>query len=102
MRKVMRHRKTGQIIVRVAYGTTNMDGHKLNSFPVAKIADMDLAGLHQATRFILTEMKWAPWDSRFFRCLEGMQTPVLGRLSDAKTYELATQMRMLEAKLGPL
>lgn len=102
MRRVIRHKTTQEILVRVAYGTTNMAGPDYKSFPIVKPADMDLAGLHQATRFDLTDMKWARWDSRFFRCLEGMQTPVMGRLSEQKVFELATQMKMLEARLGPL
>ncbi len=87
-------------MVRVAYGTTNMDGRPLHSFPIVMPADMDLAGLHQATRFVLTDMKWAHWDNRFFRCIGGRPTPVIGRLSDAKIAELASQVKMLEERLG--
>lgn len=101
MRRVARHKDTGVIYVEVVMGTSRALRPDIRIFPIVQIADMDVAGLRYATYFNLIDRLWKPWDSRFFRCLNGSPTPVIGKLPQHKVFELATQMKTLEKAFIP-
>lgn len=71
----------GEPEVKVMYGTSKFD-HKLHKYDmfVAKLADMNEAGLSQATRFRFDRWLWLPWCEEFFEARKGYPTPVIGSL----------------------
>lgn len=80
----IRHRATGEIACRVAYGTTQniTRGHPRDAI-VANLGDMNAAGLQHPTRFVTAQgaaMAILPWNAQFFRPWTGHKSPVLGLL----------------------
>ncbi len=67
--------------VEIVYGTSQLR-QRDNPYDlyVQHLADMNTAGLHQATRFDLGRRLWVPWSREFFIARNGYTTPVIGHL----------------------
>src|SRR5260370_20162271 len=89
IRRVMRN-PTGQIVVEVAYGTSNLklDRSIPHQLIISHRKDLEEAGLNRATRFDLTLTKILPWSGGFFAELKGGSGPIIGRLSAVKRLDL--------------
>jgi hypothetical protein len=91
---VLRRASTGEVAVRVAYGTKNLKlMHREHlDLIIQNASDMRLMGLAVATRFDLDHVALLPWTDTFFGCWSGYQTPVIGSLTQEYAKELAWLM----------
>jgi hypothetical protein len=75
----------GIVYVDVVYATTQkMTPIKIGEFIVDSMRDTaasKAAGLVQTTKFILTRHAELAYNSQFFSCAQGRQSPLLGRFS---------------------
>ena len=70
--------------IRAVYGTSNLKIGKrpLDFYVRGKLAELDICGLFQTTRFDMDRRLWVPWAEEFFACPSpDYQTPVMGHLS---------------------
>jgi hypothetical protein len=89
VRRVMRNLK-GQIVVEVAYGTSNLklDRSIPHQLIISHRRDLEEAGLDRPTRFDLTLTKILPWCGEFFGELKKGNGAIIGRLSAVKRLDL--------------
>ena len=91
---IFRDRITQATFCEVAYGTTNLKfpqrGHL--DLIIQNAADLNLIGLHRATRFDLDKANVAilPWSAEFFDCWPGFPSPYIGTLTEEYLKELAS------------
>lgn len=87
--------------VTVVYGTSkNPYQTDLASFSIVTLAEMNVCGLKQATRFDLSRTLTLPWAREFFDCLAGKPTPIIGHMPDYEIRKLQTQIAYLEQMLS--
>ena len=68
--------------VQVIYGTTNLKRmQRRGDFYVTNVAEMDICGLNQATRFDMDRIGWIPWADEWFETLPTYSSPIIGHLS---------------------
>ena len=81
---------TGQIVVEVAYGTSNLklDRSIPHQMIISHRRDLEEAGLDRPTRFDLTLTKILPWCGEFFGELKKGNGAIIGRLSAVKRLDL--------------
>lgn len=86
--------------VEVAYGTSaDPFARGFQNFAVTNTGEMNLAGLHRATRFRLDRTETLPWAAEYFGPRLGFQTPVMGRLSQHMIKLLHVQMAYYQREL---
>lgn len=85
--KVARDGKRAQ--VEVCYGTSKKspDSNPLD-LHVTNLAEMNIAGLPQATCFVLERCIWLPWAGEFFERREDGTGPVIGELGTQTLMQL--------------
>ena len=106
MRRVLRDRKTGDIAVEVAFGTSNLklDRHLPHQLIVSHRNDLREAGLAVPTRFDLTLVKILPWAGEFFAPPRSGAGAIIGRLSAVNRLdliELQKDLRIGSNRLPP-
>ena len=96
----MRHPRTGNTGVEIAYGTTNLklDRGLRHQLVIVHPDDLGEAGLRYPTRFDLTLTKLLPWSEEFFASPRGRASPVIGRLSAISRLELIELAKTLPAR----
>jgi hypothetical protein len=89
VRRVMRN-PTGQIVVEVTYGTSNLklDRSIPHQLIISHRRDLEEAGLDRPTRFDLALTKFLPWCKEFFGELKKGNGAIIGRLSAVKRLDL--------------
>lgn len=86
--------------VEVAYGTSRDPFAKgYENFTVSNTVEMNLAGLHRATRFRLDRTATLPWAAEYFVPRLPFPTPVIGRLSAHMVKLLQVQMAYYQKSL---
>lgn len=66
----------------VVYGTSKDPFRRgLDHFTVANMVDMDICNLKCATRFVLSRHTQLPWGPDYFSPYDGLNTPVIGHLT---------------------
>jgi hypothetical protein len=91
--------------VQVAYGTSNLKtDSRAYDFRIQNFRAMQYAGLNQATRFDLDQIKWLMWDDDWFASPNPKiyETPVIGCLLEDQQDRLRRLLRRREAKGLPL
>jgi hypothetical protein len=74
------HRKAR---IEVCFGTSkNIMNDPLSDLIISNLAEMDCAGLFQATRFKLYKTRRLPWAREFFRPRQGEASAIIGKLGD--------------------
>lgn len=87
--------------VEVVYGTSRDPySNSLVHFSIVTLAEMDVCGLKQATRFDLNRTMNLPWSREFFECLPGKPTPIIGHMPSYEVKKLQTQIAYLQKKLS--
>jgi hypothetical protein len=79
--------------VQVIYGTGKLKlMQRRQDFFVTNMAEMDVCGLHKATRFDLDTVAWLPWSREWFETLPTYDSPIIGHLSHHATKLLQIQL----------
>lgn len=87
----------------VAPGTTNLkQDRRPFDFYVTNWAEMRACGLSRATRFDIDDVIPLPYWREFFTPLNGMTSPVMGRLSSAAVMAFQSHMAWREHELSKL
>jgi hypothetical protein len=87
--------------VEVVYGTSKDPySNSLLHFSIVTIAEMNMCGLKQATRFDLNRMMKLPWSREFFECLGAKPTPIIGHMPEYEIKKLQTQIAYLQQALN--
>jgi hypothetical protein len=90
----------GNAWVRAVYGTS-VDPYRatLVDFTIATIAEMNVCGLKQATRFCLNRELELPWSKEFFECLPLKPTPIIGHMPQYEVVKLQTQISFMQQRM---
>ncbi len=95
--------QSGNPWVRVVYGTSKDPySNSLVHFSILTLAEMNVCGLKQATRFDLSREMTLPWSRDFFECLADKPTPIIGHMPDYEVKKLQTQMAYLQQCLAEM
>ena len=87
--------------VEVVYGTSRDPySNSLVHFSIVTLAEMNICGLKQATRFDLNRTMKLPWSREFFECLPGKPTPIIGHMPGYEVKKLQTQIAYLQQKIA--
>lgn len=94
--QVLRHKETGQIAMRVAYGTSKIRFPEAanRDLIVQNISDLDACGLMTPTRFVVNPKNQIvrPWTQDFFRPWGAALSPRRGKLTQDLQHEYAWLM----------
>ena len=89
--------------VEVVYGTSKDPySNSIIHFSIVTLAEMNVCGLKQATRFDLNRTMTLPWSQEFFECLPGKPTPIIGHMPEYEVKKLQTQIAYLQQQMAEI
>ena len=80
---VFRGRTSGEIRLRVAYGTSQVEKIRWPNLNVGNLSNLNDMNLARPTAFVIhpaSQMELLRWSDQHFACWSGFSTPIIGRL----------------------